>query len=70
MANAPNNIKKGGALTTDGTNIYALRGDKHKEFFRYNVAAEHLDDPRPAAGQRRLGRQPDPRRRLHLRPER
>ena len=39
MANAPNNVKKGGALTTDGTNIYALRGDNHKEFFRYNVAA-------------------------------
>ena len=39
LANAPNNIKKGGALTTDGTNIYVLRGDTHKEFFRYNVVA-------------------------------
>ena len=33
----PNNIKKGGALTTDGTYIYAFRGDKQKTFWRCNA---------------------------------
>ena len=67
MADAPHNVKKGGALTTDGTNIYALRGDKHKEFFRYNVAANTWTALATTAGQRQLGRRADPRRRLHLR---
>ena len=37
LAPTPNNVKKGGALTTDGTYIYALRGDKQKTFWRCNA---------------------------------
>ena len=71
LASTPSdNIREGGALTTDGNNIYLLRGDRKNDFYRYNVAANTWDDPGVAAGQRRLGRQPDLRRRLHLRPER
>ena len=38
MANAPGNVPDGGALTTDGTNLYAFQG-KTTGFWRYNVAA-------------------------------
>jgi uncharacterized repeat protein (TIGR01451 family) len=37
MAATPNNVKKGGALTTDGTYIYALRGDRQRTFWRCNA---------------------------------
>ena len=30
-------MKKGGSLTTDGTAIYALRGDGKKDFWRYSI---------------------------------
>ena len=34
MADTPANVKKGGALTTDGTYIYALQGDTKTGFWR------------------------------------
>lgn len=37
MANTPVNVKKGGALTTDGTYLYALQGDTKKGFWRCNA---------------------------------
>ncbi len=39
MANTPASVKKGGALTTDGTNLYAFQGDRKPGFWRYNVGA-------------------------------
>jgi uncharacterized repeat protein (TIGR01451 family) len=38
LANTPWTVKQGGALTTDGTYLYALQGDAKKGFARYNVA--------------------------------
>jgi uncharacterized repeat protein (TIGR01451 family) len=38
LANIPENVKQGGAITSDGTNLYILRGDGKKDFWRYNVA--------------------------------
>ncbi len=38
--NTPANVKKGGALTTDGTYIYALRGDRQKSFWRCNATVD------------------------------
>jgi uncharacterized repeat protein (TIGR01451 family) len=37
MANTPATVKKGGALTTDGTYIYALQGDTKTGFWRCNA---------------------------------
>ena len=31
-------VEHGGALVTDGTNIYALRGNKKKDFWEFNVS--------------------------------
>ncbi|MBF8267793.1 MAG: hypothetical protein HW388_1301 [Dehalococcoidia bacterium] len=39
LANAPATVAAGGALTTDGTNVYALRGNASSSFWRFNVAA-------------------------------
>ena len=39
LADTPANVKEGGALATDGTDIYALRGDKKKNFGKYDVSA-------------------------------
>jgi len=38
MANTPEQVNSGGALTLDGSNIYALRGDNQKDFWRYDIA--------------------------------
>ncbi|MDW7672044.1 MAG: SdrD B-like domain-containing protein, partial [Bacillota bacterium] len=40
IAQTPGNVKEGGALTTDGTYIYAFQGNKDggRGFWRYNVA--------------------------------
>ena len=48
MANAPATVQVGGALTTDGTSIYAFQG-KTTGFWRYNVAHQHLDGARRAS---------------------
>src|SRR5262249_57728860 len=37
LTNTPNSVKKGGALTTDGTNIYALNGAGQNPLWAYNV---------------------------------
>ena len=39
MANTPEQVKEGGALTHDGSNyIYAFRGNDQKDFWRYDIA--------------------------------
>ena len=38
MAAVPNNVKTGGALATDGTDIYAFRGGTKKDFWKYDVS--------------------------------
>ncbi|NQW22733.1 MAG: hypothetical protein HQ475_04730 [SAR202 cluster bacterium] len=38
LDHTPSNVTGGGALTTDGTNIFALRGDGKDDFWRYSVA--------------------------------
>jgi uncharacterized repeat protein (TIGR01451 family) len=38
-ANIPVSVKRGGAITTDGTDLYVLQGDGKTGFWRYNVAA-------------------------------
>jgi hypothetical protein len=37
--NVPQSVKGGGALTTDGTNLYLVTGNGHNFFYRYNVGA-------------------------------
>ncbi len=37
LTSPPFNVNKGGALTTDGTFIYLLRGGSHRDFARYSV---------------------------------
>lgn len=39
LAIVPVTVKKGGALTTDGTYLYALQGDTKTGFYRYDIAA-------------------------------
>jgi uncharacterized repeat protein (TIGR01451 family) len=50
LANTPENIKKGGALTTDGTYLYALRGDTKPDFYRYNIATNTWEARAPTPG--------------------
>ena len=38
MADVPQKVKEGGSLSTDGIDIYALRGDKKNDFWKYSVA--------------------------------
>lgn len=38
LANVLVTVKGGGALTTDGTNLYALRGDRTNGFYKYDIA--------------------------------
>ncbi len=38
LNHTPSNVKSGGALATDGTDIYALRGDRSTDFWRFTVA--------------------------------
>ncbi len=38
MANTPEQVNSGGALTLDGSYIYALRGNDQKDFWRYDIA--------------------------------
>jgi uncharacterized repeat protein (TIGR01451 family) len=38
LANVPVTVKGGGALTTDGTNLYALQGDRKTGFYKYDIA--------------------------------
>ena len=40
LAGTPNTGHDGGGLATDGTYIYALRGDAQREFWRYNLDDE------------------------------
>ncbi|MCH8309214.1 MAG: prepilin-type N-terminal cleavage/methylation domain-containing protein [Chloroflexi bacterium] len=40
LDDTPSKVKYGGALATDGTNIYALRGANKKTFWRYSVALD------------------------------
>ena len=42
MFNTPANVKKGGALTTDGTYIYALQGDTKTGFWRCNATTDNV----------------------------
>ncbi|HSN74326.1 MAG TPA: SdrD B-like domain-containing protein, partial [Anaerolineae bacterium] len=42
MVNTPATVKKGGALTTDGTYIYALQGDTKKGFWRCNATTNNV----------------------------
>jgi len=39
LANVPVTVKGGGALTTDGTNLYALQGDRKTGFYKYDIAS-------------------------------
>lgn len=43
MAGTPDEVAFGGALTTDGRYLYALRGDKSKGFWRYDPEANIWD---------------------------
>jgi len=38
-ANAPNNVKAGGGLATDGTDLYAFQGGNNTGFWRFNVGS-------------------------------
>ena len=38
LADAPANVGAGGALVYDGTYIYAFRGDKKQDFWRYSIS--------------------------------
>ncbi len=42
MVTTPSNVKKGGSLTTDGTYLYALRGDRQKSFWRCNATTNDV----------------------------
>jgi hypothetical protein len=57
MTNTPDNTNQGAALTTDGTNIYALQGNGQPALWRYNVAANSFSAGE-CARQRRVGRRP------------
>lgn len=49
-ADAPANVQAGGALVTDGTDIYATRGSGTAEFWRYDVTGDTWEnnlDPHP-----------------------
>lgn len=37
--NIPAKVKEGGALTFDGTNVFALSAKGSKLYYRYNVSA-------------------------------
>ena len=39
-ADAPANVRSGGNLVSDGTNVYATRGAGTSEFWRYNVVGD------------------------------
>ena len=52
MASTPANVADGGALTTDGTFIYAFQG-KTTTFWRYDIAANTWSDARSVHGRHR-----------------
>ena len=39
LADTPANVRFGGAMTTDGTDLYALRGAGLSDFWRYDISA-------------------------------
>lgn len=39
-ADLPSNVNSGGALTYDGTTIYALRGDRATNFYSYDITSD------------------------------
>ena len=54
LTSPPFNVNKGGALTTDGTFIYLLRGGSHDDF-TLQRRRQRLDGAGALAGQGRLG---------------
>ena len=50
MVNTPASVKKGGALATDGTYIYALQGDTKKGFWRCNATTDAVAGACSGAG--------------------
>ena len=40
MASNPNNVTAGGALSTNGVSLYALRGNGTNEFWQYDPTAD------------------------------
>ena len=40
LPDAPEDVKEGGALTTDGTDVYAFSGDGKDDFWKYDVGSQ------------------------------
>ena len=43
LAGTLSDVKEGGAIATDGTDLYALRGDDQQDFWRFDVSAGYLE---------------------------